>query len=159
MKNHKINGRIINISSDSSKETETGNTNGSKIITHNSIEKYSKLLTDELIDYKIASAIIRIDVPINLGYTNIMNKKLNTNKYKKYFGELFGKDISILKPVFLYTLKAPLNEISGKIISVEAFLNDKNLSKIIPSYQIIIKKNLFDNISYTKKKIIKIIHI
>ena len=152
MKNRKINGRIINISSDSSKIVETGNISGSEILIKNTLEKYSNLLADELMEYNIASTIIRIDIPIDNGKSNIMNKKINTQKYKKYFGNLFGKEPSILFPVFIYTIKAPLHEISGKVISVESFLNDEDLSKIIPSYQLKVKKEKYDSATYTKNK-------
>ena len=61
MKIRKIKGRIINITSNSSKASTTSLNSGSEILTQNMIEKYSNLLADELYSLKIAVTTVRIN--------------------------------------------------------------------------------------------------
>lgn len=133
MKQKKVKGRIINISSQSVKANTTKMNSGSEILTKGLIEKYSKLLADEVYSYKIAVTTIRIDE----NYTINKNRSshFNSSIYKKYFGNMFEIDIDKFTPMFMYAIKAPINEISGKIISSESFKQNIDLSKIIPSHQ------------------------
>jgi len=136
MKVYKIKGRIINISSQSSKASDTNLNSGSEILMKNMIEKYSNLLADELYPYKIAVTTIRIDDNYNTSKNTLLNFNLEGKFYKKYFGKMFDVNMDKFTPLFLYTIKAPFHEISGKIISSDSFKSDIELSKIIPSHQI-----------------------
>ena len=82
MKQKKVKGRIINISSQSVKANTTKMNSGSDILTKGLIEKYSKLLADEVYSYKIAVTTIRIDE----NYTINKNRSshFNSSIYKKY---------------------------------------------------------------------------
>ena len=133
MKQKKVSGRIINISSQSVKANTTKMNSGSEILTKGLIEKYSKLLADEVYSYKIAVTTIRIED----NYTINKNRTshFNSSVYKKYFGNMFEIDIDKFTPMFMYAIKAPINEISGKIISSDSFKQNIELSKIIPSHQ------------------------
>ena len=53
-------------------------------------------------------------------------------------------------PVFLYALRAPFHEISGKLISTNAYLSNPKLSKIVPSHQINLNDNVYSNLLPTK---------
>ena len=131
MKNKKVKGRIINISSHSVKSDNTNSYSGSEILTKGLIEKYSKLLAEELHYYKIAVTTIRIEENYNLGKKRLFD----FNAYQKYFGNMFDVNLDKFTPLFMYAIKAPFNEISGKIISSNSFKQDIDLSKIIPSHQ------------------------
>ena len=155
MKQKKVKGRIINISSQSVKANTTKMNSGSEILTKGLIEKYSKLLADEVYSYKIAVTTIRIDE----NYTINKNRSshFNSSIYKKYFGNMFEIDIDKFTPMFMYAIKAPINEISGKIISSESFKQNIDLSKIIPSHQMKLnakyKDFKFNAFSKNKKKV------
>ena len=154
MKIRKIQGRIINITSNSSKATTTSLNSGSEILTQNMIEKYSNLLADELYSLKIAVTTVRIneDYKETKSYFNSDSKL-----FKKYFGDVFGVDLNKLMPIFLYAIKAPFHEISGKIISSDSFKQNIELSKIIPSHQMklntIYKDFAFNKFTKDKNKI------
>ena len=149
MRMRKVKGRIINISSNTVKASNTKLNSGSDILTKNMIEKYSNLLADELYPYKIAVTTIRLD-------EHYKSNKSNFNKtiYNKYFGNIFDINMDKFTPLFMYTIKAPFNEISGKIISVDSFKQNIELSKIIPAHQMKLNKTYkdFKFNKFTKKK-------
>jgi histidinol-phosphate aminotransferase len=146
MKLRKIKGKIINISSDSVKSSNTNLNSGSEILTKNLIEKYSNLLSTELYSYKIAVTTIRLN-----SYNSKNNKiNLSDNKlYKKYFGNIFDDDIDKFTPLFMYVIKAPFHEISGKVISSESFKQNIELSKIVPPHQMKLNDD-FKNLTFNK---------
>jgi histidinol-phosphate aminotransferase len=57
-------------------------------------------------------------------------------------------------PLFMYTIKAPFHEISGKIISGDSFKQNIELSKIIPAHQMKLNKTYkdFKFNKFTKQK-------
>jgi histidinol-phosphate aminotransferase len=134
MKTRKIKGRIINISSNAVKSASTSDNSGSEILTKNMIEKYSNLLADELYSYKIAVTTIRLDDSFNIKKATIFGSE-NTDVYKKYFGNMFDINLDKFTPLFMYAVKAPYHEISGKILSSDSFKDNIELSKIIPAHQ------------------------
>ena len=150
MKLKKIEGKIINISTSAVKESNTDKKSGSENLMENMIEKYSKLLAEELYDNKISVTTIRLDEDINYGKTNIMNVKFNTKKYSKFFGSLFGLEPKVIMPIFIYAIKAPYYETSGKILATSTFFKNKKLSKIIPPHQLKLNNEIYKNIEYTK---------
>lgn len=151
MKNRDIKGRIINISSDSVKSNNTKLKSGSDIITKNIIEKYSKLLSEELYKYKIAVITIRIDEPINTNNKKYFNIDLNKTIYSKYFKNFVGETPNKIMPVFMYAIKAPFYEITGKIITTSNYKNIDNnlLPKIIPPHQLKMNK-IYKTYNFTK---------
>ena len=132
MKIRKVKGRIINITSNSSKAASTSLNSGSEILTQGMIEKYTNLLADELYPLKIAVTTVRINdnYKPTKSYFNSDSKM-----FRKYFGDVFGKDVTKLMPLFMYAIKAPFHEISGKVLSSDSFKQNIELSKIIPSHQ------------------------
>ena len=145
MKIRKIKGRIINISSHTVKSSNTNLNSGSEILTKNMIEKYSNLLSEELYPYKIAVTTIRLDE----NYSKKNNIYKDSKLFKKYFSNLFGNDINDLLPIFMYAIKAPFYEISGKILSTKSFKNDIELSKIVPSHQLKLNE-IYKDFSFNK---------
>ena len=151
MKNRDIKGRIINISSDIVKSNNTKLKSGSDIITKNIIEKYSKLLSEELYKYKISVITIRIDEPINTNNKKYFNIDLNKTVYNKYFKGLVGETPDKIMPVFMYVIKAPFHEITGKIITTSNYKNieTNTLPKIIPPHQLKMNK-IYKSYNFTK---------
>lgn len=149
MRMRKVKGRIINISSNTVKASNTKLNSGSDILTKNMIEKYSNLLADELYPYKIAVTTIRLDENYKSNKSNYNNKI-----YKKYFGDVFNINMDKFTPLFMYTIKAPFHEISGKIISDDSFKQNIELSKIIPPHQMKLNKTYkdFKFNKFTKQK-------
>jgi histidinol-phosphate aminotransferase len=134
MKTRNVKGRIINISSNAVKSSSTSDNSGSEILTKNMIEKYSNFLADELYSYKIAVTTIRLDDSFNIKKTTIFGSD-NSSIYKKYFGNIFDINLDKFTPLFMYAVKAPYHEISGKILSSDSFKQNIELSKIIPAHQ------------------------
>ena len=134
MKTRKVKGRIINISSNAVKSASTSDNSGSEILTKNMIEKYSNLLADELYSYKIAVTTIRLDDSFNIKKATVFGND-NSSVYKKYFGNIFDINLDKFTPLFMYAVKAPYHEISGKILSSDSFKQNIELSKIIPAHQ------------------------
>ena len=150
MKYRKIKGRIINISSDASKMNTTDMKSGSDILMKNMIEKYSKLLSEELYKSNIAVTTIRIDKNINVNEnsSSILNKAINNTPFKKYLN-FFGESPYKIMPIFMYAIKAPFHEITGKIISTSSYKSQKDLSKIIPPHQIKLNEQ-YKKFNFTK---------
>ena len=63
---------------------------------------------------------------------------------------MFASDPSKIIPVFLYVLKAPFHEISGRLISTKNYLDNPKLSKIIPNYNLTLNNRLYNNAKLTK---------
>lgn len=151
MKGYGIKGKIINISSGASKMANSDVNSGSDIVMKNMIEKYSNILAEELYEYKISVTVVRIEHDIDYGYINILNKKVKNTPYKNLIKGFLGDSPSKILPVFLYTVKAPFHEISGKVISTKAFLENEKLSKIIPPQQLNINNEVYKNVVFTKE--------
>jgi len=155
MKTRKIKGRIINISSNAVKSVSTSDSSGSEILTKNMIEKYSNLLADELYSYKIAVTTIRLDDSFNINKATVFGSD-NSSIYKKYFGNMFDINLDKFTPLFMYAIKAPYHEISGKILSSDSFKQNIELSKIIPAHQMKLnntyKDYKFNTFTKDKKK-------
>ena len=155
MKTRRIKGRIINISSQASKLKDTNTRSGSHILSKNMVEKMSEILADETYRFKIAVTTIRIDEDISSSSYNFMPFELpkqlsSVGKHINTFSSFFGSNPSKIMPVFLYVLKAPFYEISGKLISTNTFISNPKLSKIIPAYQLALNDNLYKHIKVNK---------
>lgn len=151
MKMNKIRGRIINISSYSSKLNSTYTNSGSEIILKNMLEKFTNMLAEELFKEKIAVTTLRIDDSLNTGYKTFLKDTLDqSSALSNYFGEVLGVNPKKILPVVMYAVKAPFHEISGKVISTKAFFENSKLSKIVPSHNLKLNKDIFKNVIYTK---------
>lgn len=151
MKMNKIKGRIINISSYSSKLNNTYTNSGSEIILKNMLEKFTNIMAEELFRDKIAITTLRIDDFLNTGYKSFLTDTLDQNEtLTNYFGDILGMSPKKVLPVVMYTIKAPFHEISGKVISTKAFYENSKLSKIVPSHNLKLNKDIFKKVTYTK---------
>ncbi len=151
MKVYKVKGRIINISSYISKSNNTLQNSGSEILFKNMLEKFTNMMAEELYNEKIAVTTIRIDDLLNTGFKNFLTESLEQSKsFSDTFGKFMGTDPKNVMPVINYTLTAPFHEISGKVISSKAFLENEKLSKIVPSHNLKLNKDIYKNVVYTK---------
>jgi len=151
MKMNKIKGRIINISSYSSKLNNTYTNSGSEIILKNMLEKFTNMLAEELYKEKIAVTTLRIDDSLNTGYKSYLKDTLDQSEsLSNYFGEILGVNPQKIMPVVMYAVNAPFHEISGKVISTKAFFENYKLSKIVPSHNLKLNKDIFKNVIFTK---------
>jgi histidinol-phosphate/aromatic aminotransferase/cobyric acid decarboxylase-like protein/short-subunit dehydrogenase len=151
MKVYKVKGRIINISSYISKSSNTLQNSGSEILFKNMLEKFTNMLAEELYNEKIAVTTIRIDDLLNTGFKNFLTDSLEQSKtFSDTFGKIMGTDPKTVMPVINYSLTAPFHEISGKVLSSKAFLENEKLSKIVPSHNLKLNKDIYKNVTYTK---------
>ena len=148
------NGRIINVSGYNVKTDNTMFHDGSNILSKTFIENFSKILSKENYKYNIAVTTIRIDENINTNSFRYIEKiPMYGKKARKTLdniSEMIATPVKKILPVFLYTLRAPFHEITGKIISTGSYLANPKLSKIIPSHHIILKDAVYDNLQPTK---------
>jgi histidinol-phosphate aminotransferase len=159
MQKKSIKGRIINCSNYKSKMVDTKSASGSEIIHKDMLERYSLLLADELYDDKISVTTIRIDEDIDPNMLNfdipitIPKRAEKTIQKIDAISKMFSVNTKKIAPIFLYIIKAPFNEITGKIISTNSFYNNKNLSKFVQPG--ILDKNKEINIVFSSTKNIK----
>ncbi len=156
MRRYDTKGRIINVSSFASKLKVANSFSASQILSKSLMEKMSEILAEENYMYNIAVTTIRIEDKINTGMFSNSDKK-GMPRYvvsamdgmetvAGYFSEKPGKII----PLFTYALKAPFHEITGKLISSNAYLINPKLSKIIPSHQLILNDKVYKKAETTK---------
>lgn len=151
MKVYKVKGRIINISSYISKSNTTLSNSGSEILFKNMLEKFTNILAEELYNEKIAVTTIRVDDFLNTSFKNFLTDSIQQSKsFSNTFGKYMGTDPKSIIPLVNYTLTAPYHEISGKVISSKAFSENSKLSKIIPSHNLKLNKDIYKQINYTK---------
>ena len=151
MKVYKVKGRIINISSYISKSSNTLQNSGSEILFKNMLEKFTNMFAEELYSDKIAVTTIRIDDFLNTGFKNFLTESLEQSKsFSDTFGKYMGIDPKKIMPIINYSLTAPFHEISGKVLSTKAFDENKKLSKIVPSHNLKLNKDLYKQVIYTK---------
>ena len=151
MKVYKVKGRIINISSYISKSNTTLSNSGSEILFKNMLEKFTNMLAEELYNEKIAVTTIRVDDFLNTSFKNFLTDTIQQSKsLSNAFGKYMGQDPKTIIPLVNYTLTAPFHEISGKVISSKAFSENSKLSKIVPSHNLKLNKDIYKQINYTK---------
>ena len=154
MKKNSINGRIINVSNFKSKQSNTKTAQGAEILTNGVIENYSKLLSSEVYSKTIAVVLIRIDEDItgsqfNFDFPitpNSTGKKM-IEKLRK-INTLFTTDPKTMFPLFVYAIKAPFHEITGKVLSSNSFKENRELQKIVPPNKMHLHK---DSITYMQE--------
>lgn len=150
-------GKIINISSNESKDRSTKISSGTQILSKTFLERMSEILSDETEKENISIGVIRVDTG------NYANKKVDTSKMKNNiikntyetinsFVDMVYDDPDNITGIFLDIIKLPHHQLNGKIYSTTAFKENSKLSKIIPSYQLLINKNLYKEYKFTKNK-------
>jgi histidinol-phosphate aminotransferase len=157
MRYNKIKGKIINISSNETKERSTKVSSGTQILSKTFIERMSELLSEETENDKISIGVIRIDSG------NYVSDKLDTKSLKNgiikrtyekinNFTNMFYDNPDYLTDMFLDIIKLPHQDLNGKVYSTSAYKEDPELSKIVPSYQLLMNHNLYKKYSFTKNK-------
>ena len=157
MKNKQIPCKIINISSPLSKHRDTSASSGSIILEKNMIERMSEILAHENFEKKISVAVIRIDsgnYKSNRIDTKNMEKGIVRSSYEgmNKINDMFYDNPDNITSMFIDIIKLPHHQLTGKIYSTSSYGENKQLSKIVPSYQLMLNKNLFKKYKFTKKK-------
>ena len=146
---YKTRGRIINFSSFKSKNNLANLNHPDKIVLESMIEKFSSVYAHELNDYNIAVTTIRLDKEFNLKTSE--NKMFDFNNILgKHLGEALQASPRKIKPVLEFALRAPANEISGKILSTTNFNNNKNLMNIVAPNKLTNDTMVFNTATVTK---------
>ena len=157
MKNKSLPSKIINISSNLSKQRDTTINSGSIILSKNLMERMSEIMAQENFDNNISVSVIRIDSG------NYKSKKIDTSGISNSFvkstydninkmNDFFYDNPDLITGMFLDIIKLPHHQLTGKVYSTSAFSENKDMSKIVPSYQILLNKNMFKKYKFTKKK-------
>ncbi len=157
MKERNTKGKIISISSNESKDRSTKTSSGTQILSKTFIEKMSELLSEETENDAISVGVIRIDSGNYISdkmETKGMKDGIIKKTYDKIndFTNMFYDDPDSLTDMFLEIIKLPHHDLNGKVYSTTAFKEDPELSKIVPSYQLLINKNVYKKYNYTKHK-------
>tara|TARA_B110001469_G_C9645193_1_gene325795 strand:- start:2544 stop:4643 length:2100 start_codon:yes stop_codon:yes gene_type:complete len=146
---YKTRGRIINFSSYKSKNTKLNSNNGDKILTENIIEKFSSVYSQEMHKYGIGVTTIRMDEEFNFA-----SNKNNKNNMRKIIGKtinnVLSKSPKKIKPVLEFALRAPMHEITGKILSTDNFQYNKELMNIVSPSKLATNNKVFDTATVTK---------
>jgi histidinol-phosphate aminotransferase len=157
MKSKKNHGKIINISSNETKDRSTLGSSGTQILSKTFLERMSDLLADETNDDGISVAVIRIDsgnyASSKKDITDMKDgivKKIYQNMNK--VTDMLYDDPDTLTYLFLDIIKLPHHQLNGKVYSTSAYMENPKLSTIVPSYQLLINKNLYKDHKYTKQK-------
>jgi len=149
MVSYKTNGRIINFSSHKGKNIKYNMNHPDKIITESAIENFSNVLSQELYENKIAITTIRMDEEFNfnknkrhhIDLSRLMGNSLN---------DVFYASAKKLKPILDHSLRAPFNDITGKILSTDNFNNNKELMNIVSPNKLYNNDRVFKNAYITK---------
>ena len=153
MKYRKNNGRILNVTTKSVKLVDSNTNSGSDILTKNLIERYTNIVAEENYKYKIAVATVRLDGTRPSKILSKLSKKFPSIKDMgstiKGIDQLLDIKTDKLIPVFIYAIKAPFHEISGKVISSSSYNENPKLSKILPSHQLKLSKNIYKKVVHT----------
>ena len=141
-------GRIINFSTFKSKNNKMNYNDPDKVILENMIEKFSSVFSQELYEYGIAITTIRLDEDFNFGKKSKI-KEL-TNFINPNLTNTIMASPKKLKPVLDYVVRAPNNEISGKVISTDNFSENKELINVVSPNKLKNDYDIFDNATITK---------
>lgn len=146
----KRNGRIILFSTYKSKNSRTNYLNPDKIVTEHMIENFSNVYSDELYEYNVGVTCVRIDEELNLGNTRFMGIKFSNSPLQKTVGDAFFKSPKKIMPVIEYVSRAPITDISGKVISTKNFAENRELMPIVAPNKLVNHSDLYNNVVYTK---------
>ena len=155
MKDKGIKGKIINISSNQSKQRDTKSDSGSLILSKTFIERMNDLMASETENDNISIGVIRIDSGNfkKSKTVDFKNKMLNNtlNNINQLTDMLYDNPDELVD-IFLKIIQLPHHQLNGKVYSTSAFKDNPNLSKIVPSYQLLINQNLYKDYKFTKTK-------
>jgi len=157
MKHKQLPCKIINISSPLSKHRDTTASSGSIILEKNLVERMSEILAHENFEKKISVAVVRIDsgnYKSNRIETKNMEKGIVRSTYESMnkVNDMFYDNPDSITSMFIDIIKLPHHQLTGKIYSTSSYGENKQLSKIVPAYQLMLNKNLFKKYKFTKKK-------
>lgn len=158
MRQKSIKGRIINVTSFKGNLSNTKIAQGAEILANTQIEKYSEILSGELYSQSIAVCTIRFDKDIGSNFFNyeypIKPNKMAQKILKgiKRIPELLGGDPKKIIPVFIHCIKAPFEEVTGKIFSSDAFSENKDLAKLVSNDVLNKNKDHYTYFKETKEK-------
>lgn len=142
-------GRIINFSSYKSKKSKLNYMTPDKIITESMVETFSNVFADEMFESNIAITTIRVDEDINFKGTHD-SMGMEDNILNKAFTNVFYSNPSKIMPIVDYAIKAPIKEITGKILSTDNFLNNKELMPIVAPNKLKNDTDIYNKVIYTK---------
>ena len=144
-------GRIINFTTYRSKKSKLNYMTPDKIITESMIETFSNVFADEMFESKIAITTIRVDEDVNFkGTHNTLDMGMEDNILNKAFTNVFYSNPSKIMPIVDYAVKAPIKEITGKILSTDNFLNNKELMPIVAPNKLKNDADIYNKVIYTK---------
>ena len=144
MKRKYIKGKIINISSNISKDRDTKTNTGSQILSKSFIERISDILADENYRHKISIGIIRID------NENKSKKSVWEETVNNFFNSHYDSSENIASTI-LNIIKLPHTELTGKLYTTSTFSETPELSKLVPSYNLALNKNVHSIFDHHKK--------
>ena len=154
MKNKKIEGKIYNISSISSKYKDSRTHSGTDILSKNFIERLTDIYSEENYIYKIGVCTIRIDSgyyknnEISSNTKNKILKKMYSNA--NLVNNLFNNNSDNLGPIFINIFKMPFHNMSGKVFSTSAYKQDSKLLTIVSPNNLLMT-NIYKNYHLSDK--------
>lgn len=145
MKRKYIKGKIINLSSNVSKDRDTRTNIGSEIISKSFIERISDILADENFKQNITIGTIRID------NSSKSNNTQFSETVNNFFNNYYDTNDNIAKTI-LNIIKLPHHELTGKLYTTSTFSETPELSKLVPSYNLALNKNVHSIFDHYKKE-------
>lgn len=155
MKSKGIKGKIVSISSNDSKQRDTQTNSGSTILSKSFLERMNELIASEIEKDDICIGVIRIDSGnYKTRNNNLMDNTFLKDTFKKInaFTSMLYDNPDDLVEMFVNIIKLPHHQLNGRVYSTSAFKENPELSKIVPSYQLLINKNLYKEYKHTKTK-------
>jgi histidinol-phosphate/aromatic aminotransferase/cobyric acid decarboxylase-like protein/NADP-dependent 3-hydroxy acid dehydrogenase YdfG len=143
-------GRIILFSTYKSKNSRTNYINPDKIVTEHMIENFSNVYSDEMHEHNVGVTCVRVDEELNVGNTRFLGIKVGNSQLQKTVGNAFFTSPKKIMPVIEYVSRAPVKEISGKVISTKNFSENRDLMSIVAPNKLINHTGLYNNVVYTK---------
>lgn len=147
---NKINGRVINFSTYKSKNIKLNYMTPDKIVTESMLEKFSNVFSEEMFSYNIAITTIRLDEEVNTGKFKFLDLNTKKSPLTKAFQNIFKTSPKKIIPAIEYTMRAPVKEITGKIISTDNFIKNRELMPIVAPNKLKNDSDVYDNVILTK---------
>lgn len=143
-------GRIILFSTYKSKNAKPNYIYPDKIVTEHMIENFSNVYSDEMHDYNVGITCVRIDEDLNNDNSRILGVKVSNSPLQKSILNAFFSSPKKIMPVIDYVVRAPVKEISGKVISTKNFIENRELMPIVAPNKLVNHADLYNNVVYTK---------
>jgi len=157
MRGNRIEGKVFNISSASSKGRNSLIHSSSEILTKTLLERMTDIFSEENHLYKIGICTIRIDSGYYQDY-KVDTSNVKSKMFKKIYNNInsftamISNDPDTIMKIFIDIMKLPIHKMSGKVFSTSAYENTANakLSNIVPSHQLLLNTNLHQKHELTK---------